>query len=395
MQYGKAILIKQARIYTETGIIIDGSLLIKNGKIAEIYSDDESGHIRDVHVIDGRKLNVIPGFIDGHIHGGYGVDVMDGTEDALRILAGNLPKEGTTSFLATTITESEEKITNALMNIANYKCKAGEAELIGIHLEGPFINRVKAGAQPFEYIIPPSIEKFKKWQALSNNKIKTVTLAPECDEDGSFIRFLVDAGVNVSAGHTNVGFSRMKRAYLHGVRQVTHLCNAMTQIHHRDIGVVGAAFLLNEIRGELIADCIHIAPEMLQLIYDNMGSERIILITDAMRAKGLEDGEYELGSQTVYVKGNRATLKDGTLAGSVLKMNDAAKQMLKATGVTLHDIIKMTSTNIAKQLGFDDKKGSIAIGKDADILLVDDRLNIKYTICSGIIAYKNDSFGKK
>src|SRR5699024_6060622 len=175
-----------------------------------------------------------------------------------------------------------------------------------------------------------------------------------------------------------------------GVRQVTHICNAMTGIHHRDIGVIGAAFQLEQLRAELIADGIHVSPEMLQLIYNNMGSERLILITDAMRAKCLQAGNYELGGQPVIVTEDRAVLTNGTLAGSILKMNQGAQIMLNLKDVSISNIIEMTSVNPAKQLGVYDRKASISEGKDADVLLVDDELNLKYTICRGVIAYKEE-----
>lgn len=386
----KSILIKNANVFAENGLISNGSILLSNGKIAGIYAKDEPIPNEQAFVIDGYNLNVIPGFIDGHIHGVNGVDVMDATEETLQTISQALPREGTTSFLATTMTQSETKISCALESIANYNNVPGQAEMIGVHLEGPFIDQSKAGAQRREYIIAPNVEKFKVWQEVSGHRIKTVTLAPEHDVDGSFIRYLVDSQINVSAGHTCIGFNEMKEVVLRGVRQVTHLCNAMKGIHHRDIGLVGAAFQLSEIRGELIADGIHVVPEMLQLIYDNMGSERIILITDSMRAKGLPDGNYELGGQQVKVSSGRALLEDGTLAGSVLKMNDAVKQMLRLNGVTINSIIEMASMNPAKQINMYDKKGSISVGKDADILLVDDFMNIKYTICNGVIAYEGE-----
>ena len=229
------------------------------------------------------------------------------------------------------------------------------------------------------------MEQFLKWQAMSGNQIRTITMAPEHDKDGSFIRTLHHNGINVSAGHTDVGLAGMKKAAEQGVRQLTHLCNAMNGIHHRDIGAVGAAFQLQNVRAELIADGIHVVPEMLQLIYNNMGSERIILITDAMRAKGLPAGDYELGGQPVKVNEDRAVLADGTLAGSILKMDDGARRMLGLDGATMRDVVKMAAVNPAKQIGVYDRKGSLTEGKDADILLVDEELNIEYTICRGVI----------
>ncbi|MGP4105589.1 N-acetylglucosamine-6-phosphate deacetylase [Virgibacillus sp. L01] len=386
----RSLFIKNATIFTESEGIVKGSIVLEDSTIKEIHNNVNTSPPENAQIIDGQGLNLIPGFIDGHIHGAAGADVMDSTEEALDTMAEVLPKEGTTSFLATTITQSPESIENALRNVAEYKSKCGQAEVMGVHLEGPFIEKSKKGAQPLEYIMKPDIGQFKKWQQLSGNKIKTITLAPEHDEDGTFIRSLYESGVNVSAGHTGTGFDGMKTAIAHGVRQVTHICNAMRGIHHRDIGVVGAAFRLEELRAELIADGIHVSPEMLQLIYSNMGSERLILITDAMRAKCLSSGAYELGGQPVNVTEDRAVLDDGTLAGSILKMYQGAQQMLQLKDVSIRNVIEMTSSNPAKQLGVFDKKGSIKVGKDADLLLVDDDLHIKYSICRGVIAHEED-----
>lgn len=375
-------------MYTDNGII-KGGLIVKNQLIYDITETDIEVPTY-AEVIDAKELNVIPGFIDGHIHGAAGADTMDATEEAIDSIAKMLPKEGTTSFLPTTITQSVENINKALKNLATYEHKEGLAEVLGIHLEGPFIEASKKGAQPGEYIIKPDLNQFNEWQELSNNKIKTITMAPEHDEDGTFITHLYEAGVNVSAGHTDANFEDMKKAAKYGVRQLTHLCNAMNGIHHRDIGAVGSAFLLKDIKAELIADGIHVDRGMLQVIFNNVGSDRIILITDAMRAKGLQAGNYELGGQAVIVTKDRAQLKSGSLAGSILKMDHGARIMLSLEGVTIEDIIKMASINPAKQIGVYDRKGSIAKGKDADLLIVDDQLNIKMTICRGTIAHEEE-----
>lgn len=383
------ILIKNGTIYLESSILKEASILVEEGKIAKIVLDDDL-NTDDLTVLDATGLHIIPGFIDGHIHGACGFDVMDATEEALDAIAQYLPKEGITSFLATTITQSHENIEKALENIAKFTNKPSQAELIGVHLEGPFINEKMAGAQPRNFIEVPNKELFKKWQKLANHQIKTITLAPELDKDGEFIRYLFDAGINISAGHTDASFGQIKTAVDFGVRQLTHLCNAMTGIHHRDIGAVGAAFQLKPLRSELIADGVHVSKEMLQIIYNNIGSDRIILITDAMRAKALGPGDYELGGQPVKVLEHKAILQDGTLAGSILKMQDAALQMFNLDGVSIQDIIKMTSTNLAKQLGIDDRKGVIAEGKDADFVVMDSTFTIKYTICRGQISYQGN-----
>ncbi|KMY56183.1 N-acetylglucosamine-6-phosphate deacetylase [Bacillus sp. FJAT-27231] len=385
------MLIKNATIYAEEETIEKGYLLIKEGRIAGIFKQNPEKLPEHVQVIDGANLLALPGFIDGHIHGANGADVMDATESALEVMASALPSEGTTSFLATTITQAPENIEQALINLAKHQNKEGQAEIIGVHLEGPFVEKKRAGAQPLQYIIEPDLDLFQKWQQLSGGRIKTVTMAPEHDPTGVFIKGLTASGVNVSAGHTDTDFAGMKRAVSFGVRQATHLCNAMSGIHHRDIGVVGAALQLEELRSELITDEIHVSPEMLQLIFDHVGSKRLMLITDSMRAKGLAPGDYELGGQPVKVTEDRAVLADGTLAGSILKMNDGAKKMLKLKGVTLSDIIEMASVNPAKQIGVFDRKGSISIGKDADVIIVDDEINVQYTICRGAIAYSINS----
>lgn len=381
------LLITNCRIYQESNVIENGFIEIVNEKINKIGPMEEM--VSDIeYVINAKGLIAIPGFIDGHIHGVNGADVMDGTPEALHTMCEALPREGTTSFLATTITQSPENINRALSNVAEYKNRRGQAEIIGVHLEGPFIEKEKAGAQPREYIVGPDLEQFKNWQSIANGLIKTITMAPEHDPSGDLISFLYKNGVNVSAGHTSATHSDMKKAVEQGVRQVTHICNAMSGIHHRDVGVVGSALLMEELRSELIADGIHVSPEMVELIYKNVGSERLILITDGMRAKCLPQGTYDLGGQDVTVTSDRATLSDGTLAGSILKMNQGVKNMFTFTDASVHDVIRMASENPAKQLGVFRKKGSLEVGKDADIVLVDGDFNIKSTICRGEIAYQ-------
>lgn len=367
-----------------------GNIYIEEGRIKHIDTANQKLEDTGTVIIDATDLVAIPGFIDTHIHGANGADTMDATEEALDSIATFLSKEGTTSFLATTITQSNENIEKALKNISTYKNKTGQAELLGVHLEGPFVETSKAGAQPEEFIQKPNVELFRSWYQLSGGKIKTITMAPEHDLDGDFIEKVVKMGVNVSAGHTAIQFSEMKQAVTYGVSQLTHLCNAMNGIHHRDVGAVGAAFLLKELQAELISDEIHVTPEMLQLVYNMLGRERIILITDGMRAKGLPAGHYELGGQSVHVSEGRATLKDNTLAGSMLTMVGAVRNMMKLDGIHLKDIVKMASENPAKQIGVFDRKGSIDIGKDADILLLDDQLHIKYTISCGVVSYKGE-----
>lgn len=384
-------IINNVKIYAEEGVIEQGHLVLADGKIEKIASGLYEAN-DEVEMIDGAGKVVIPGFIDIHIHGAHSADVMDGNEEALDTMARILPHEGTTSFLATTMTQSDENIEGALQSVAEYENKSGQAEILGVHLEGPFVNYDKKGAQPGEYITPPNLETFNRWQKIAQNKIKTITVAPECDPlNGEFTRTLSEQGVNVSAGHTSSNYAQIKQAVEDGVDQLTHLCNAMEGIHHRDVGAVGAFILIPQLKAELIADFIHSSKEMVQLVYNNVKSDKLILITDSMRAKWLPPGEYELGGQAVYVSEDRATLAEGdSLAGSILKMIDGVKNMLSLEGVTLEDVIKMASVNPAKQINVFDRKGSIKEGKDADLLIVDEALNIHYTLCNGVVSFKEE-----
>ncbi|SEQ68140.1 N-acetylglucosamine-6-phosphate deacetylase [Piscibacillus halophilus] len=373
-------LFKNVNVYTEYHVLRNSSLLIEKGIIKRIGHQ----HTSDGEVVDGEGLNLIPGFIDGHIHGAGGADVMDGTPEAIKQIAQTVLEEGVTSFVPTTITSEHQEIERVLDIVGELNLKQG-AEVLGLHIEGPFVEIKKAGAQPKEYIVKPNVNMMKRWVGKSKGMIKTVTMAPELDMDGELIQYLVDKGIIASAGHTDAGSREIKLAVERGVRQMTHLCNAMNGIHHRDVGAVGAAMLLPDLKSEIIADRIHVTDDMLRLIYQTIGPDRILLITDAMRAKGQPDGTYKLGGQDVTVKQGKATLSDGTLAGSLLTMDQAARNMVKVTGASFRDIIQMASVNPAKQLGVFNRKGSIEVGKDADLLLVDSNFHIQKTICRGVV----------
>ena len=360
-----SILIKGMPIYAEGTIIQNGYLIIENQKIVELGSLEnlkkDYPHPQPYEIIDiPANYSAIPGFIDIHIHGAHGADAMDATPEALATITKALPKEGTTSFLATTMTQEPAAIEVALINAGNYITEnqlPGQAEVLGIHLEGPFVNKKRAGAQPLNYIIDPDIEKFKSWNKLTRHHIKLVTLAPERPGGLELVRYLTENGIVASLGHTDATYDQVDEAIKMGAKQVTHLYNQMREIHHREPGVVGAAYLREELKTEIIVDGVHSRPEMVKLAYKQKGKQGFILITDAMRAKGLQDGAYELGGQAVTVKSGKASLSDGTLAGSVLKMNQAIKNMLDFTGCTFQEAIEMAATNPAKQLNFLDRKG--------------------------------------
>jgi N-acetylglucosamine-6-phosphate deacetylase len=382
---GKTLLISNITIADSVKESFIGDVFLEDGKIKEVAASIKNE--ADIHVnATGKGWILVPGFIDIHIHGASGFDVMDGTQEALNGLASALPREGTTSFLATTMTQTEDSIGIALKNASLFNADATQAEMLGIHLEGPFISAERAGAQPIEHIVPPSISLFEKWQELSGNRIKLVTVAPEVDHGLAFIEEVTANNVVASLGHTDATYEVVSEAVKVGATHVTHLYNQMSPFHHREPGVVGAALLQKPLTVELIVDFIHSAPNSVELAYRQKGAGGIILITDAMRAKGLAPGMYDLGGQDVAVTQNDARLADGTLAGSILTMENAAKNMKAATDCTLSELVAMTSTNAATQLGLSNK-GAIESGKDADLTIIDKNWNVQMTICSGNIAY--------
>ncbi|MDR7240732.1 N-acetylglucosamine-6-phosphate deacetylase [Neobacillus drentensis] len=388
------ILLIGVRVYSEQQIIEDGYIKIKDQKIIEMGSSNELSNKDGFNVIEiPAHYNAVPGFIDVHIHGVAGADTMDATKEALDTMVMALPKEGTTSFLATTMTQEGKQIENALINAGEYikeQQSPGKSEIIGIHLEGPFVNSLMAGAQPIQHIIDPDVALLKEWQKLSNETIKLVTLAPERPSGLAMIRYIKENGIIASIGHTAATYDEVNEAIEAGANHVTHLFNQMRGLHHREPGVVGAAFLREELKAEIIVDGVHVRPEMVNLAFKQKQSDGLILITDSMRAKCLKNGKYDLGGQEVTVENGKAILEDGTLAGSILKMGHAVKNIISFTGCSLDEAIEMSSVNPAKQLGIYDRKGSITVGKDADIVILDDDMEVYMTICRGSFAFKRE-----
>ncbi|CAN7616895.1 N-acetylglucosamine-6-phosphate deacetylase [Peribacillus frigoritolerans] len=390
----KTFIINNLMVHSEKETYKNGYIKVVDGKIAEVGPASQYKQDDDAKVITlSPDFQVVPGAIDIHIHGASNSDAMDATHEALSTMAKTLPKEGTTSFLATTMTQSTQAIETALLNAGKYieNQTQEHAEIVGIHLEGPFISPARKGAQPEEYIIDPDVTLFKRWQEMAKNQIKLVTLAPEQPNGLDLAAHLRGTGVVASIGHSDATYDQIDEAIQAGTTHVTHLYNGMRGLHHREPGVLGAAYLRDELYVELIADGIHCRPEMIKLAYNQITSERMILITDSLRAKWLEKGTYDLGGQPVNVDETKATLSDGTLAGSILKMNDAIKNTMEYTHCSMADIIKMTAENPAKQLRIFDRKGSIQVGKDADLVILNDRLDVEMTFCRGNLAFKKEN----
>lgn len=377
------------KAFENTGIYIRGNVvktgLAFNDRIVSI--GDGIPQAEALPLPEGAV--VVPGFIDEHVHGAGGADVMDGSVSALSAVAETIAKEGVTTFLATTMTQSRNKIIGAMSAIKQYRAlnKATGARLDGVHLEGPFISPAYKGAQPGQFIAKPDINVFNEYNEASGNAIKIVTLAPETEGMLGFIGSLKSKGIIASIGHTAAKEQDIAAAIEYGATHITHTFNAQSPVRHRDIGAAGSALLYDSLVCEIIADTVHVSVPALKLLFKTKNRASVILVTDAMRAKGLPDGVSELGGQTVYVRGNEARLADGTLAGSVLTMNCAVKNVVEQVGADFGRAIDSATINPAKALGIDKETGSVELGKRADFAVLSKSYDVLYTIRDGNIIY--------
>ena len=377
---------KNINAYIPKKGIVRTDIAIKEGKIFEIGKNLD---IDDIIEVSDNQI-VLPAFIDEHIHGGYSFDSMDGNTENLYSMAKDIAKEGTATFLATTMTQSKENISHALSSIKNHiKSKHKDcAKLLGVHLEGPFISSKFVGAQAPDYLRSPDIELFDKLNKISGNKIKIVSLAPENDGGLEFIRKLRERKVICSVGHSNAGYTDIEKAIECGLDSVTHTFNAQRPIHHREIGVAGSALLFDSLYTEIICDLIHLSVPAIKLVLKSKPHSKIILITDSMRAKGLPDGISELGGQKTIVKNGEARLENGALAGSTLKMNIAIKNLVEKVGVSLTDAVDFATINPAKHLKIDRLYGSITRGKYANFCVLNGDFSVAKTIVEGLEVFK-------
>jgi N-acetylglucosamine-6-phosphate deacetylase len=354
----KAII--NVKIYT-------GNEVIENGYIRYNEKIESINHMENFmnngeEIVDGKGSIIIPGMIDVHIHGAYDVDAMDADPNGMIKMSKNLMKEGVTTFFPTTMTQAHGNIKKTLSALKEAKELGAHFEYI--HLEGPFVNKTRAGAQPLEHIVNPDVKLFKEWQEAAGGLIKLVTYAPEVEGANDLEKEFELTGVIGTVGHSDaIGTDFEGRNITHA----THLYNQMRPMHHREIGTVGHVLLDDHVMVEVIPDGIHIHPQMVKMAYRLKGARKISVITDAMRAKGLADGEYELGGQPVFVKNNSARLADGTLAGSILKMDEAFRNIMKFTGCTPEEAVQMTSINQAEEFGLVNK-GILEAAKDADFV---------------------------
>ncbi|TVR22024.1 MAG: N-acetylglucosamine-6-phosphate deacetylase [Anaerolineaceae bacterium] len=380
------MLIYNARILAEDGVIERGWLRI-DGEQIDAVSDTPPPD--DSPRIDAGGRTLAPGFIDIHVHGGGGHEAMDATPEALRGLSAFYARHGVTGFLATTWTAADTAILNALQTVADVMADPAAlngADLLGAHVEGPYINENKSGAQPDGYIRRADRAEFDAWRA--TGVIRRVTIAPEFEANQALAADCAKRGISVSAGHTDATFTQMQEAVARGVDSTTHTFNAMRGLHHREPGTVGAALLLSQLRCEVIADGVHLHPAIVDLLWRVKGADGLIMITDAVRGAGLAEGTiYQQDGRRVTVRDGSAYLDDGTLAGSTLTMSAAVQNVARFTACDFAQLWPCFSRTPARVIGVDDITGSIATGKRADLVLLDDALNVTQTIVKGRVVY--------
>lgn len=358
-------------------ILITGKKILGLGKI--------SPSTKKLHTIDAEGLYVSPGFIDTHVNGGAGYNFLDNSTKAFNNILSFHTKHGTTGLLPTAVASPIQKTRNFLALVKKSMCI--NPMVLGVHLNGPFVSKEQSGAIASKYILPLTLENLNKIISGFQDIVKMITLAPERRGAERFIRELRRKKIIVSLGHSNATYEETRRAMKWGLDHFTHFFNAMRGFHHREPGTVGAGLEAKSVTMELIVDGFHVHPVTIKFLVKLKGVSAICLVTDAIRATGMEDGVYEFSEKRVFVKDGKSVLSDGTPAGSTLTMNQAVKNFKEFTGVSIPDAVRTASLNPARLLRIDDRKGSIEKGKDADIIIFDKNFNVHYTIIGGKIVY--------
>ena len=373
------MIIKGGKVFQEDGSFLEQAIYINDHRLV-----DKAEYQDDGEVIDAEGLLVLPGLVDIHSHGAAGEDFSDGNPEGLKKILQYEKRCGITSYCPTSMTFPKERLRQIFASIKGARTEDG-ATVVGINMEGPFISPVKKGAQDERNIIPCNEKIAQKFLDASNNLVKFIGIAPEENENTiSFIKNMKDK-VNISLAHTNADYESAKAAFDAGANHAVHLFNAMPAFTHREPGVVGAVSDSEHVMAEIICDGVHIHPSMVRAAFKMMGADRMIFISDSMRATGMPDGQYTLGGLDVKVRGNRATLvSDGALAGSVTNLADCMRTAITKMGIPLETAIACATKNPAISLGIYDERGSISVGKKADILLLDKNLTLKTVIKDGV-----------
>ncbi|HEY0703058.1 MAG TPA: N-acetylglucosamine-6-phosphate deacetylase [Candidatus Acidoferrales bacterium] len=386
-----ATAIYASRILTPQEELRDCVITVEAGRITGI------GHRDEVHIPPGAKdyvasgMTVVPGFVDVHIHGAGGHDVMEGDPAALDKITATVARFGTTSMLATTVTAPVEATCHSLEGIAQYirthestpdNARFG-ADILGVHLEGPFINPARRGVHPVEYILDPSVEVLEKFRAAAGNLVKIITIAPEMPGALKLIAAAIADGIVVGLGHTDADYAQARAAIAAGARHAVHVYNAMRPFAHRDPGVISALLTDADITAEIIADGVHVAGPAIQVLLGTKGFDTVLLVSDGTAATGMRDGTYRLGNLEVAVKDGVVRNSEGKLAGSTLTIDRAIRYLVEL-GVPAVDAIRMATILPARRLGLAGKKGIIAVGADADLVVLTPDLHVAGVMTRGV-----------
>ena len=381
-------LLHTARALTPTAEIPSAGILVRDGVIEAIGPRQSMSLPADAQEISAEEQTAIPGFVDVHIHGAGGHDVMEGTDEALTVVAQTLARHGTTSFVATTVTASPDDTCRSVEGIARFimqqpKTDDPRAEVLGVHYEGPFLNKARRGVHPAEWLQAPSTELLERLLQCASGNARILTLAPELLGAVPCIEAARTAGVVVAMGHTDATYEEARAAISRGVRHAVHVYNAMRPFSHRDSGVIGAVLTSTEVSAELIADGVHVEEAAMRVLLQAKGPGGVILVSDGISATGMPDGKYYLGNFEVTVLNGVCRNAEGKLAGSTLTLDRALRNIV-ALGIPLPDAARMLTTNPAKLLGIEFKKGALRTGADADIVLLDQNLQITNVWTRGI-----------
>lgn len=378
---GKQMVIQSRRVWT-AGQFMEAQIRVEQGKISGILPygslpvDEDCGDMR-----------ILPGFMDIHTHGAFGFDTNDGEPEGLRNWMRRIPEEGVTSILPTTVTQMPDVLLRALENVAAVVREGYEgAEILGVHFEGPYLDMAHKGAQPPEAIAVPDVEQFRRYQDAACGLIRYITLAPEHDEGFALTKYCRSTGVVVSMGHSGAGYEQALFAVANGVTSMTHVYNGMTAYHHREPGLVGAAFRLRGIYGEVICDGCHSHPAALNNFFQMKGKDHAVMITDSLCAKHCAPGgTWQLGGHEIEIGADGLARLKGTdtIAGSTLRMNMGLRLLVEEALVPFEAAVNACTINPAVCLGVDDRKGRIGAGYDADLVLLDDDYEVRQTWCCG------------
>jgi len=381
-------VITAERLWDGTGLLDHPVVTIEEGRIISIATRAASEVPTQGHVLDFPGATLAPAFFDVHTHGAAGHDLMEATPEALGAIGGFLATRGVGNFLATTVTASMDATLKSLDGLAKLMAKpqiAGQAHPIGIHLEGPFLSHVKRGVHPTEYLLDPDIATFDRLFEAAEGQVRLMTLAPELPNSAELAAHATARGVRISMGHSNATMTETRAVMAAGATSATHTFNAMRPLDHREPGILGTVLTSDALFAEMICDGIHVQPEIVKLWWRAKGPQRAILVTDAMSAAGMPDGEYFLGGFAVQVAGGRA-MAGGVLAGSVLTLDRALKNFLAFTGARLEEGLRLLTVNPATMTGQSDRAGSLAVGRAASLVALDGNGKLQASIIDGVLA---------